>query len=90
MRIANSIIPVCYQQTYTLICQERSIGQKIVMMQDLLSALDSREAEVKHRMQDRMKFMSGKNVMKADRELEQIEKARELVKSELSELQDRI
>lgn len=67
----------------------RTNGQNIATLEKLLTILDNQERDVKHRMHDRMKFMSGKNAFRSDRQLTQIEQTRELIKKELSELQEK-
>jgi hypothetical protein len=66
-----------------------SPGKRIATLERLLGMLDKCEVELKQRMQDRMKFMSGKNAFRSDAQLTEIEKTRELIKNELRELQER-
>lgn len=84
MRINTNV--AIYQQPCSGF-KPRTNGQNIATLEKLLTILDNQERDIKHRMQDRMKFMSGKNAFRADRQLTEIEQTRELIKKELSELQ---
>ena len=65
-----------------------NIGKRIANLEKQLIELHQCELAIKHRMQDRLKFMSAKNVYRADRELSQIEHKRDMIKMELNRLQE--
>ncbi len=89
MRINNS---PKIQVPPTLVVSKKNCSptKRIATLEKLLAMLDKCEVELKNRMQDRMKFMSGKNAFRSDAQLTEIEKTRELIKIELRELQERL
>lgn len=74
--------------------QKRAInkqkGQKIAELQKDLKSVDTFEDGIKNRMQDRMKFMSGKNAFRENARLEQMYKERDAIRAQLAGLQEEI
>jgi carbohydrate-selective porin OprB len=66
---------------------KKQAGRRIADLNREQKFLDSFDNTVKNRMQDRMKFMSAKNAMRHNAELERIEKMHESVRNEISSLQ---
>lgn len=61
-----------------------------VMLEKLMDSLDACEKDIKHRMQDRMKFMSGKNAFRSEAQLVEIDETRQRIRCELRSLEEKI
>lgn len=66
---------------------DKSKGHKIAILQKKLLELDHFENNTKNGMQDRMKFMSGKNARKKDAELAKLAHDQDAIRAQIKRLQ---
>jgi hypothetical protein len=69
---------------------KKADGKKIAKLEQDLANLDKYENTVKNGMQDRLKFMSGKNACRKNKELDIIERRRLVLQTEIARLQERV
>ena len=67
---------------------EKTKGHKIALLEKKLVELDQFENNTKNRMQDRMKFMSGKNARLKNAELEKLTREQDLIRAQIKGLQE--
>lgn len=78
------------QRAAAVQCTEvkKAAGRNIARLERQLEQIDRFEDDIKHKMQDRLKFPSGKNAMRMNNELKEIDKLRGSVRAEIARLQD--
>lgn len=62
-------------------------GHAITSLKNELNCLQKYEKTLKHRMQDRLKFMSSKNALRLNTELTKLERQKDAVRDQISRLQ---
>ncbi len=86
MRINNSSLSSINYDLKNTNEKKCSPKKRAESLEKLLEMLDKCEHEIKNRMQDRMKFMSGKNAFRSEAQLVEIDETRERIRCELRSL----
>lgn len=69
---------------------DKAVGRQIAKLEHDLAELDKFEDQIKHRMHDRMKFMSGKNARNVNRELDSVSKKQADLRVQIWQLQSKV
>lgn len=66
---------------------QKSVGRMIRKLEGDIKKLDQEEKQIKHKMQDRKKFISAKNAYTGDQKLEAICQEKDRIRAEIRSLQ---
>lgn len=70
--------------------EKKAVGKQIARLEQKLVDLDKFENDVKNNMQDRMKFMGGRNAKRKDRILDEVGHKQNAIRADLARLQELI